>query len=113
MKIRHYTQTAPDPAGESGAEGVSVRWVISRQDGAGNFSMRVITIEPGGHTPSHRHPWEHEVFVLSGAGLVAQGEGEHPCSPGDVIFIVPGEPHQFRNCSDRALEFICLIPNRD
>ena len=113
MDIKHYTQTAPDTAGEADADGVSIRWVISRKDGADNFSMRVITVDPGGHTPFHDHPWEHEVSVFGGSGLVAHGAGRVPCKPGDVVFIAPGEVHQFRNSADCPLEFVCLIPNRD
>ncbi len=110
MKIKHYTQIPPDPAGEEDAEGVSVRWVISQRDGADNFAMRVIAVEPGGHTPCHDHPWEHEVFVLSGAGKVILRDIEARCAEGDVIFIEPGELHQFANPWDEVLEFICLIP---
>jgi quercetin dioxygenase-like cupin family protein len=113
MKLRHYKEVPPDPGGEAGAQGVSIRWLIREQDGAPNFSMRVIAVEPGGHTPLHDHPWEHEVFVLSGSGLVVQDHGEQACAPGDVIFIEPGETHQFRNNSSSALEFICLIPIHD
>jgi quercetin dioxygenase-like cupin family protein len=113
MKIRHYRDVAPDPAGEAGADGVTIRWVIGRPEGAANFSMRVIAVGPGGHTPFHRHPWEHEVFVLSGAGFVVQEEGESSCRAGDVVFIGPGEAHQFRNPADDPLEFICLIPISD
>jgi quercetin dioxygenase-like cupin family protein len=112
VKIKHYTQIAPDPAGEADAVGVSVRWVISERDGADNFSMRVITVGPGGHTPLHEHPWEHEVFILSGEGRVIQRDSDAVCSQGDVVFILPGELHQFVNASDEALEFVCLIPNQ-
>ena len=73
--------------------------------------MRVIAVEPGGHTPYHDHAWEHEVFVLAGAGAVILRDVEAPCAEGDVIFIEPGELHQFVNRSDEALEFICLIPH--
>jgi quercetin dioxygenase-like cupin family protein len=111
MKIVHYEQIAPDDAGETGAEGVAVRWVITDRDGADNFSMRVISVRPGGHTPYHDHPWEHEVFVLRGHGMIVHGAGEVGCAPGDVVFIPPSERHQFRNPTDELLEFICLIPN--
>ena len=33
-------------------------------------------------------------------------------SPGSVVFIRPGTPHQFRNPGDRVLRFLCLIPNQ-
>jgi quercetin dioxygenase-like cupin family protein len=111
MKMMHYRDISPDPVGEEGASGITVRWVISEKDGADNFSMRVFEVEPGGYSPYHKHPWEHEVFILGGKGLLVQGGKEFPLSKGDVIFIPPGEEHQLKNSSGEPLEFICLIPN--
>ncbi len=111
MKIAHYKKTPPDPVSEEGSSGLTVRWVISKEDGAPNFSMRVFEVEPGGYSPHHQHPWEHEVFILEGNGVLVQGEEEFPFSKGDVIFIPPGEQHQLRNTSEENLTFICLIPN--
>jgi quercetin dioxygenase-like cupin family protein len=112
MKKTHYRDVPADPAGEEGATGTAVRWLISEKDGAPNFSMRVIEVEPGGHSPFHSHPWEHEVFILNGSAVLVQDDGQVPLSKGDVLFIPPGELHQFRNAADDTLEFICLIPHR-
>jgi len=111
MKLVRYREVPPDPVGEEGASGITVRWVITEKDGAENFSMRVFGVEPGGYSPYHKHPWEHEVFVLEGEGTLIQGEKNVPFSKGDVIFIPPNEEHQLRNPSREPLEFICLIPN--
>lgn len=111
MKIAHYKDIPPDPAGEENASRIAIRWLISEKDGAPNFSMRVIEVEPGGYSPYHGHPWEHEVFILEGRGILVQEETETPFSKGDVIFIPPGEQHQLKNASEEKLEFICLIPN--
>jgi quercetin dioxygenase-like cupin family protein len=113
MKKSYYRDVRPDQAGEDGASGLTVRWVISEKDGAPNFSMRVMEIEPGGHSPFHSHPWEHEVFVLKGEGVLMQGETAVSIAEGDVIFIAPGERHQLTNPCEGNLEFICLIPNPD
>ena len=50
-----------------GASKVKVRWLITKEMGAKNFAMRVFEIEPDGYSPLHKHPWEHEVFILEGA----------------------------------------------
>ena len=62
------------PADEQGnpAEGTFVQILIPEGP---NFVLRVFTITPGGHTPLHSHPREHEVCVLSGKG---RAEGESP-----------------------------------
>jgi len=111
MKMAHYKEIPPDPVGEEGASGITVRWVISEKDEAPNFSMRVFEVESGGYSPYHKHPWEHEVFILEGRGSLVQGGEEFPFSKGDVIFIPSGEEHQLKNTSEEKLEFICLIPN--
>jgi quercetin dioxygenase-like cupin family protein len=87
-----------------------VRWLITKEIGAKNFAMRLFEMEPGGYSPLHSHPWEHEVFILEGEGLVV-GEGkEKRFRPGDVIFIPPNEKHQFKNSDEKTVKFLCLIP---
>ena len=66
---------------------------------------------PAGYTPRHSHPYEHEVFVLEGDGVVLEGDAEHPFTAGDVIFVTPDEVHQFRNTGTRPLKFLCMVPN--
>ena len=92
------------------AECVKVRWLITEETGAPNFAMREFTVGPGGSTPRHVHPWEHEVFVLAGKGTVSGEGGDEPVRPGDVVFIPMDEEHQFRNDGDEELRFLCLIP---
>jgi len=113
MKICDYRDVRLDEVGEEGAEGVSVRWVISKEDGAENFSMRVFDVQPGGHTPHHKHKWEHEVFILDGEAMVVTEEGEKSAPAGSIVFVSPDEQHQFKNETNKVLRFICLIPNPD
>lgn len=111
VKAFHYTQVEAQTA-EKGADGVSLRWVIDQELGAPNFAMRVLEIQPGGHTPLHAHDWEHEVFILEGRGRVRGGEDEHAFGPGDVIFIPVAERHQFVNDGQEAVRLICCVPNQ-
>jgi quercetin dioxygenase-like cupin family protein len=119
--MRHINfKNVPAEEVEEGAQGVSIRWLIRDVDGAKNFFMRHFEIAPGGHTPRHSHPWEHEVFILEGNGVVLGAEGEKEFSPGDVIFVPAGEEHQFRNPSlpgsetgEKPVAFLCLIPSKE
>jgi quercetin dioxygenase-like cupin family protein len=95
---------------EQDIKGVSMKVVISHQDGAPNFVMRVFEIQPGGHTAYHTHPWEHEVYVLEGKGTVRQGEKEHQVETGSFVFVPPEEEHNFANAGDGAFRFICVVP---
>jgi len=111
MKVTHYTDIPAEDVDREDAQGVRMRWVISDKDGAPTFAMRIFEVQPGGYTPLHAHPWEHEVFVLGGCGLVVDEGDETPVSAGDTVFVAPNEKHQFRNTGDEPLEFICLIPH--
>lgn len=111
MKVQHYLDVDPRPVEMEGAEGCRVRWLLSDGDGAPNFAMRQFEVAPGGFTPKHHHPYEHEVFVLEGNGVVFQGDHAHPLKPGDVVLVSPDELHQFRNTGSVPLKFLCLIPN--
>ncbi|MDD4307690.1 MAG: cupin domain-containing protein [Thermoplasmata archaeon] len=110
MKHMHYTDVEEQIPTEEGVKDVTVRWVISDKDGAKNFAMRVFTFQPGGHTPHHKHDWEHEIFVLEGNGIIRSDDKREPLKPGDFMFIKPGEMHQMRNESDKIFRVICLIP---
>jgi quercetin dioxygenase-like cupin family protein len=85
--------------------------LIGEADCAPNFAMRQFEVAPGGHTPRHSHPYEHEVFVLEGRGVVLEGNVPHPLRGGDVVYVRPDELHQFRNTGDLPLKFLCLVPN--
>ena len=94
-----------------GAKGVHKQIPLSKADGVPTFSFRVFTIEPGGHTPFHQHPFEHMNYVIEGNGaLVAEGR-EHELREGDFALVLPGETHQFKNTSkSRNLLIICAVP---
>lgn len=110
MKIRALKAHRQDPVVTQGARGARIRTLIGPDDGAGNFHMRHFEVEPGGHTPYHRHDYEHEVLVLKGTGVARSEQGDRPFQPLDVIFVPAGEMHQFRNTAAEPCEFICLIP---
>jgi len=98
-------KSANEVESEKMSEGVKIRWVISEKDGAENFYMRVIEVEPGGQGPPlHDHPYEHEMYILEGQGTVVGEDGEKSFKSGDVIFIPPNEKHQLKHKA--ALRFI-------
>jgi len=96
---------------EAGAEGVRIQWVLDEDCGAPNFSLRRFEIDPGGYTPLHTHPWEHEVYILSGQGEVVSGDTVSPLRPNDAVLVPPDEQHQFRAVEGNGLTLLCLVPN--
>ena len=111
MKINHFAEIDEKPVEMDGASGCTVRWLVSESDGAPNFAMRRFEVAPGGYTPRHSHPYEHEVYVLEGEGVVYENDRPHPLRPGAVVLVKPDEVHQFRNTGATPLKFLCLIPN--
>ena len=111
MKVNHYEDVSQQPVEMEGSQGCSVRWLLGESNGAPTFAMRQFEVAPGGFTPRHSHPYEHEVFVLEGEGEVFEGPKPHRLGAGDVVFVKPDEVHQFRNTGSGPLKFLCLIPN--
>ena len=110
MKVFHYRDVEAKDAGE-GTLKLSVRWLITKDMGAENFTMRLFEMKPGGYSPFHRHSWEHEVFILEGEGIVVGAGEEKKFGAGDVIFIPSNEKHQFKNNGEKTVKFLCLVPH--
>ncbi len=110
MKIEKSGNITKNTVEIEGAKDVEIRWLISKDDGAENFAMRMFEIKSGGFTPLHRHPHEHEVFVLEGEGVFVCEGKEHELGREYVIFVPGDKEHQFKNTGDSVLRFLCLIP---
>lgn len=109
-KVVHFTDVPALVFGDE-APGVTVRWVIDDDhDGAPNYALRVIEVAPGGHTPEHVHPFEHENFVLEGVGRVLIESDWEPVIAGSVVFVPAGVRHTYVNTGDKPLRFLCGIP---
>jgi len=106
MYVRDYRDVPSEPGG---AEGLTIRWVINASQGATNFAMRVLELEPGKISPLHQHDNEHEAFVLEGQGELETGNGSKPIKEGTVVFIPGNEVHQFRNTGEKTLRFVDVI----
>ena len=106
MIVSSYHDTKPTEE----LPGVMKREVVCADKGAPNFCMRVFDVKPGSSTPSHEHPWEHEVFVLSGRGIAIGEQGETQIARDSVVFVPPNEHHCFTNNGHEVLRFICVIP---
>jgi quercetin dioxygenase-like cupin family protein len=112
MKIAHYSRFQAIDAAEieTAYTGVTMRRVISEVDGAETSVMDVFEIAPGGQSPYHSHPWEHQVFVISGSGWCLDETGKHDFQDGDVIYVRPDEPHAFGNSGPDPVKLVCVIP---
>jgi len=103
------SDTVPAEAAE-GLPGVRIRWIVGKNVDAPNYAMRIIEVDPDCATAHHAHPWEHEVYVLEGKGIVRGANGTAELHPGICVYTAPDEPHCFTNTGDGMLRFICVIP---
>ena len=110
MKIEKSSDVVKKSIEMDGAKDVEIRWLISKEDGAENFAMRMFELQPGGYTPLHKHSWEHEVFIVEGEGTFVFESKEHRFGPEYVIFVPPNKEHRFKNTGTGILRFLCIIP---
>ncbi|KQC08248.1 MAG: cupin [Smithella sp. SDB] len=111
MKLINYKSVEPTHFNNDAAKEIAGRVVAGKADGANNFCMRIFEIAPGGHTPKHAHPWEHEMFIHSGVGEIYGNGKWNPLGPGNVVFMPPDEEHQVRNTGKELLILACLVPS--
>jgi quercetin dioxygenase-like cupin family protein len=112
MKITRLEDCTKTSVSMTGAAGASRQVPIGKADGAPNFSIRVFTLEPGGHTPHHRHESEHLNYVLEGEGIALEGENPRAIKAGDFVLVKPQELHQYRNTGAEPLVFMCMVPSQ-
>jgi quercetin dioxygenase-like cupin family protein len=111
MIVKKIAEVSQAPVEMEGAKDVKVRVVFGPQDEAPTFALREFELAPGGHTPHHSHPFEHEVVVTAGEIIVLGAQGEVPMQLGDVVLMPPNEKHQFQNpSSSKPAKMLCLVP---
>ncbi|GAB1482430.1 cupin domain-containing protein [Treponema sp.] len=107
--VRHEDDVQSVPMSGDDIKGVSKQILIGPKDGYDCF-LRVFTVQSGGHTPDHNHPWYHANYVLEGEGQICMDGKQIPVKAGSVAYIEEGKTHHFENTGKVPLRFICLVP---
>ena len=110
MVVKNYTDVPAEKVAMAGAKDVTIRWLLGQGSPAPNFYLRLFEVQPGGHSPYHTHPGEHEIFILEGRGRINARGKAHPVAAGTFALVEPNEEHQFENTGDSVLKFLCLVP---
>ena len=71
--------------------------LISLDDNPATCTMTYSVIEPGKTSAHHIHPWEHEVYILEGSGVLVCDRKEYPIREGDGMFIPGNVDHYTLN----------------
>lgn len=106
MHIKNYREL---PVEETEVEGLTIRWGINKEQGATNFSMRLLELAPLKSTPMHQHDSEHEIFVLVGKGEVETPDKVVPIREGSIIYVAPNEIHKFNNTGASILRMVDAV----
>ena len=95
---------------EAGVKDTTLHILLGKDESEAHFITRYFRVEPGGYSPLHQHPHEHEVIIMHGQGQVQIGEEITKVAPYDALLISGGDLHQFKNTGDQPLGFFCIIP---
>jgi quercetin dioxygenase-like cupin family protein len=74
----------------------------------GGFGVLLVTFGPGARLNFHTHTSEQILYVTEGKGIVATRETEQIVTPGEVIFIAPGEVHWHGATEDSSFSHIAI-----
>lgn len=110
MKLKKVHNVPTEEVTMFGSTGTSIQWLWSKEE-APHFALRRFAIQPDGEIGIHNHEEEHEIFILSGEGVVFNDLGEEfHVQPQDTLFVPRNEAHGYRNTGKNDLEFLCIIP---
>jgi len=84
--------------------------LLGQGEGMPHFAMRRFIMGEGGGMPRHTNTVEHEQYVLRGRARITIGDDVHEVSPGTVLYIPAGIPHDYQ-VIEGPFEFLCMVPN--
>ncbi len=105
---------------EVGRKGVRDKKLIYPETGfeASTLCLGVVEIDPGHHSPLHRHNCEELYYVIEGAGEVEQDGEFFPIGKGDAVLNPTNIAHRVHNTGDVPIRmavvggimFVPLLP---
>jgi mannose-6-phosphate isomerase-like protein (cupin superfamily) len=73
-----------------------------------SLCLGVVEIDPGHHTPLHRHRCEEVYYVVSGPGELESEGARHPIGPGCAVLNRPGVLHRVFNTGSGVLKLVAV-----
>jgi mannose-6-phosphate isomerase-like protein (cupin superfamily) len=70
--------------------------------------LGVVEIDPGHHSPLHRHRCEEVYYVADGSGELESDGQRHPLSPGCAVLNRPGVKHRVFNTGPSVLRLVVV-----
>ncbi|MFW9995606.1 MAG: cupin domain-containing protein [Candidatus Odinarchaeota archaeon] len=111
MIKKHFSDVKEEKVTMANSVNTTIRWLVTKDDGAENFAMRRFVLGEKGKIGLHGHPEDHEIYVLSGEARVFNDKGQEVIAKeGDVLYVPPDELHAYENTGSEPFEFICVVP---
>jgi ribulose-bisphosphate carboxylase large chain len=92
-------------------KGITRRELLGKRGESPRFHVRYFELDPGGYSTLEQHEHEHVVIPQRGRGEVQFGCYVFRVGFGDVVYVAPNDPHQFRNPEDASepFGFLCIV----
>ncbi|MBQ3145245.1 MAG: cupin domain-containing protein [Clostridia bacterium] len=90
-------------------EGSICKILFDSVNGAKNFSIGTVIIEPKQRTGEHTRDVEELIFALKGETYVVTENEEYKLEEGDCILIPQGISHYHENKTDKTIEQLYLF----
>lgn len=75
---------------------------------AKTLCLGLVEIDPGHHSPLHRHNCEEVYYVVKGRGEIESGEERYPLSPGCAVLNRPNVVHRVRCTGEETLQLVVV-----
>ncbi len=94
MQVRTLDSVKAEPTSGGIFTGeVSIQRIFSRETGATNLNVSLVSFPAGVRNTWHTHEHDQCLWVLRGKGRVVNREREYAAEPGMIFFIPAGESH--------------------
>ncbi len=70
--------------------------------------LGVVEVDPGHHTPLHRHRCEEVYYILQGEGEVEIEGQKYPVKAGYGVFLPEGVRHRIHNTGKEVLRYVAV-----
>jgi len=75
---------------------------------AKTLCLGLVEIDPGHHSPLHRHNCEEVYYVVRGSGEIESDGVRHPLSAGCAVLNQPNVIHRVYNTGDETLQLVVV-----
>lgn len=115
MLVSHESKCKFTDVGKDypGYENVFHKFLIGKEQGWEDYTIKVFEIEKGGHTDRHSHEYQHIMYVLDGKGNAFIDDVDHPLEKGSFVFFTPDIEHQITNVGDDTFRYVFITTNYD